>query len=140
MLRRVYKQTGFVLMVTLIFIFVMTFIIITGSENMILQYKMQSNMLNEMRVFAYAEFGLQKMIFTLQHKSLFLPSSSISLITSKKIISIDSCGNKTIDLHAVASNALSTVILNSRAIFAKVPPEVHCKILPAYRCVWWKKE
>ena len=129
---------GFVLMVVLIFLFVMTLISVTDARDIILQNKMESMMQNRMLVFARAELGMQQMIFYLQKKSMTLPDSPIALSASKKLIDIDRCGNKTIDMTSIAQMGLSTVILNSRGIFAKVPREKDCKKFPRYRSLWWR--
>ncbi|MCX7124757.1 MAG: pilus assembly PilX N-terminal domain-containing protein [Gammaproteobacteria bacterium] len=133
------NERGFVLMITLLFIFVLTLLAISGSQDIILENKMQNNMQQELAVFAYAELGMQQQVLQLQGESMTLPNSSISLKTTSKIIDTDSCDNQTIDIQSIAQNSISTVVLNSRAIFAKVPRDKGCKKIPAYRVVWWSE-
>lgn len=133
------NERGFVLMITLLFIFVLTLLAISGSQDIILENKMQNNMQQELAVFAYAELGMQQQVLQLQGESMTLPNSSISLKTTSKIIDADSCNNQTIDIQSIAQNSISTVVLNNRTIFAKVPRDKGCKKIPAYRVVWWSE-
>jgi len=130
-------HNGFVLMITLIFIFVMTILIIAGSQDIILENKMQNNSQQFLLVFDRAEWGMEQKILALQGHAMTLPDSSVSLRVNAKTIETDDCDNKMIDIQSNAKNSFSRVVLNSRGIFAKVPREKNCKKVPAYRMLWW---
>jgi Tfp pilus assembly protein PilX len=130
-------QPGFVLIITLLFILVLTILAISGGQHIILENKMQSNVQQTSAVFARAELGMAQKVLLLQGKSMTLPDSPISLKVTSTVIDIDDCDNQTIDMQSKASNHFSTVVLNSRDIFAKVPHEKNCKKIPAHRVLWW---
>jgi len=129
---------GFILFIVLLFLFVLTLLAVSGGEDIILDNKMQHNMQNDFSVFTRAQFGLQQEILALQGKSMSLPDSPISLNVTEKTMATDKCGNQTIDIQSTARNSFSTVILNSRTIFAKVPRVKKCKKIPKFQIVWWQ--
>ncbi|MCX7120910.1 MAG: hypothetical protein NTZ67_03945 [Gammaproteobacteria bacterium] len=131
------SDNGFVLMITLLFIFVMTVILIAGTQDIILENKMQNSTQESAQLFSRAELGVQQKILALEGVSISLPDSAIALQVKAKIIDTDDCDNQTIDIRSVAKNSFSHVVLNSRGIFAKVPREKHCKNRPAYHVLWW---
>lgn len=133
------KTHGFILMMTLIFLFVLTLIAVSGNNDIILQNKMQSDAAIQGQVFAQAELGLQKKIFQLIGKSFSLPNSPIKLHVLTKKINVDACGNKTINISSVATYLFSTVNLNTLVRFAKVPRERYCKKVKAYQILWWRE-
>ena len=134
------QHDGYVLFVTLLFLFILTLIVVSGSQDLILENKMQSNMQNQLAVFSRAELGLRQAILAQEGDSISLPDSSIALTVTTNTISVDDCGNQTIDFQAIAKNAISTVVLNSRDIFAKVPRQKRCRKIPAHHNVWWNSE
>lgn len=131
-------MSGFTLMITLLFIFVFTILAVAGSQSIIIENKMQNNMQQELAVFARAELGLQQEILRLQGQAITLPDSDITLKTTTTLIDVDDCDNQTMDIQSIAYNHFSTIILNTRTIFAKVPREKHCKKIPLHHIVWWK--
>ena len=133
------KQHGFILFIVLLFLFVLTLIAVSGSQDIILENKMQNNMQNTSLVFARAELGLQQAVLAIEGDPISLPDSPISLNVTTKLISTDDCDNQTIDIYSTAKDTLSTVVLNSRNIFAKVPREKGCKKIPAHQILWWRE-
>lgn len=132
------RQTGFVLFIVLIFLFVLTFITISSSQDIILENKMQNNMENSFAVFSRAELGMQQAVLAQEGDSIVLPDSPISLNVTTKLIAKDACDNKIIDIQSIAKNNVSTVVLNSRNIFAKVPRQTGCKKITKHQTLWWK--
>ena len=132
------KQHGFILFIVLLFLFVLTLIAVSGSQDIILENKMQNNMQNTSLVFARAELGLQQAVLAIEGDPISLPDSPISLNVTTKLISMDDCDNQTIDIYSTAKDTLSTVVLNSRNIFAKVPREKGCKKIPVHQTLWWE--
>jgi Tfp pilus assembly protein PilX len=130
---------GFVLFIVLLFLFVLTVLVVSGSQNIILNHKMQNNTYDHFEVFTEAEFGWQQAVLALQGQTITLPDSPILLTVTTKIVSTDPCGNQTIDIQSVAKDTLSKVILNSRDIFARVPREKGCQKIPAHHILWWKE-
>ena len=124
-------------MITLLFIFVMTILMIAGSQDIILENKMQNNTWQASLLFERAELGLEQKILSLEGRAMTLSHSSILLQVKAKIIKMDDCDNKTIDIQSTAKNSFSQLVLNSRAIFAKVPREKNCKKVPVYGMIWW---
>src|SRR3990167_7288857 len=114
----VHSESGFVLFIVLLFLFVLTLIAVSGSQDIILENKMQNNMQNTSLVFARAELGLQQAVLAIEGDPISLPDSPISLNVTTKIINTDDCDNQTIDIYSTAKDTLSTVVLNSRNIFA----------------------
>lgn len=133
------QQNGFILFITLLFLFVLTLFAIAGSQDIILENKMQSNGQNHFAVFARAELGLEQAVLLLEGNPITLPDSSISLTVTTTAVATDDCGNQTIDIQSTAKNNVSTVVLNSRNIFAKVPRQKGCKKIPLHQIVWWKE-
>ena len=134
------RKGGFVLLIVLIFIFVITLLAVTSSENVILENKMQINYQKKSEVEVRAEQGLEQMVLATQGQSITLPTDEITLNTSHKIISIDTCGNQTIAFESTAQNTFAKVVLNSLDIFAKVPHEKGCAVIPTHQIIGWKME
>ena len=132
------NQNGSTLIITLIFLFVLTLLAVSDSQDVIVNNKMQSAMQQDFLVFARAESGMQQMVFALQGISFELPDSPITLHTTAKQIKIDRCGNQTITIQSIAQDNHDKVVLNSLDIFAKVPKRKKCKKIPAHQVVWWK--
>jgi Tfp pilus assembly protein PilX len=139
MLRVGMQNNGFVLFVVLIFLFVLTIISISGSQHLILENKMQHNLNDHAKVFSRAELGLQQAIFAIEGNTFSIPDSTILLKVKTKMISIDACGNQTINIKSIAKDAFSTVILNSLDIFGRVPRSKGCKKILLHRVIWWKE-
>ena len=139
MLRGAMHCNGFVLFITLIFLFVLTLIAISGSQDIILENKMQNAMQNNALVFSRAELGMQQAVLAIEGDPIVLPDSPISLNVLTKIISTDDCGNQTIDIQSTAKNLFSRVVLNSRNIFAKVPRQKGCKKIAKHQILWWRE-
>lgn len=134
------KQQGTILLMTLLFLFILTWIVARDANDAILESKMQNNMTNYAAVFRRAEEGMQKMVLTQEGKKINLPSSSIALSLSSTVISTDTCGNATIHIQSIAKNNGTTVVLNSLNIFAKVPRQKGCKKIPEHHIIYWKDD
>ena len=130
---------GYIIITTLIFLFVITLLVVSAADNIILNNKMQSNMQQYTAVFARAELGLQQTVLAFEGESINLPNSPITLQTSRSIVKIDACGNQTVDFQSIAHNAFSTVVLKCQDIFAKVPTAKNCEKIPPYQVVWWSE-
>lgn len=139
MLREGMPESGFVLFIILLFLFVLTLLVVSGSQNMILENKMQDNMKEHALVLARSEWGLQQVVFAYEDDPISLPDSPIQLKVRTKIILTDGCGNQTIDIRSTAHDHSSTVILNSRDIFAREPKLSGCKKIPAHQVIWWNE-
>lgn len=133
------SQNGFVLLMVLLFLFVLTLLAVSGSQHIILENKMQNNLSNHALVFARAELGMQQAVLEIEGHPMSLPASSIQLKVRTKIMSTDDCDNPSIDIQSIAKNGFSTVVLNSRDLFAKAPKLSGCKKIPKYQVVWWKE-
>ncbi|OGT42540.1 MAG: hypothetical protein A3F13_05110 [Gammaproteobacteria bacterium RIFCSPHIGHO2_12_FULL_40_19] len=133
------KQAGFVLFITLIFIFVLTLIVISGSQTMILDTQMQNNSRHDFQVYVRAYVGMQFVAHRLEGDPITLPDSALSLNTTVKNVQTDQCGNQTVEIQSIAQDRFSKVILNSRDIFAKVPREKGCKEMPLHQRIWWQE-
>lgn len=133
------KQHGFVLFITLLFIFVLTLMVMSGGQIMILDTKMQNNTRHDFQVYVRAYNGMESIVHALEGDPIALPDSSISLNTTVKNIQTDACHNQTVDIQSMAQDQFSTVILNSRDIFAKVPREKGCEKIPIHQRVWWQE-
>ena len=132
------NNNGAVLIIVLVLLFVLTVMMVSNSQDVIANQKMQNAMQHDFAVFLRAKAGMQQAILLLQGESVDLPDSSIALQTSVKKIKTDRCGNQTVEIISVAQDDRDKVILNSRDIFAKVPHEKHCHNVPLHRCLWWK--
>lgn len=132
------NQNGSVLVLVLIFVFVLTAIVVSDCQNLIVNQKMQHVIQHDFIVFLRAEAGMQQTIFALQGKSVQLADSKITLKTQVKTITIDQCGNQTVEIESIAEDDFDKVVLNSRDIFARVPIKKHCPTIPLHRCLWWR--
>lgn len=132
------NNNGAILIIVLIFLFVLTLILVSNSQDVIVNQKMQNAMRHDDAVFLRAEAGMRQVILSLQGESVDLPDSPISLQTSFKKIKVDRCGNQTGEIMSVAQDEREKVILNSRDIFARVPVAKHCQKMPVHRCLWWR--
>lgn len=133
------KQNGFVLFITLLFIFVLTLLVMSGSQIMVLNTKMQNNTRHDFQVYAMAQFGMQSVVCALEGNPIALPDSSISLNTTVKNIQVDDCDNQTVDIQSTAQDQFSKVVLISRDIFAKVPRKKGCVKIPIHQRIWWEE-
>lgn len=132
------NNNGAILIIVLIFLFVLTVMMVSNSQDVIANQKMQNAMQHDDAVFLRAEAGMQQTILSVQGESVDLPDSPISLQTSFKKIKVDRCGNQTGKIMSIAQDEREKVILNSRDIFARVPVAKHCRKIPAHQCVWWR--
>ena len=132
------KAGGSILIITLIFVFVLTLLVVSGNQNSIIENKMQNNSSQLSSVFARADLGMQQAILQLENKSILLPDSPISLTVNKKIIDVDACDNQTLAFQSIAQRFNLRVVLNSVVIFAKVPHKTHCRKIPLVRVIGWK--
>lgn len=132
------NKNGAVLIIVLIFLFVLTMMMVSNSQDVIVNQKTQNAMQHDSAVFLRAEAGIQQAILSLQGESVDLADSPISVETSMKKIKVDRCGNQTVEIMSVAHDNQEKVILNSRDIFARVPVAKHCQKIPAHRCLWWR--
>ena len=131
------KNKGSVLILTLLFLFIFTLIMVSDSQDVIINNKMQSAMQHDFAVFERAESGMRQMVLVLQGLSITLPNSTISLKTTAKLIKTDKCGNQTLIIQSIAHDQYDQVILNSRDIFAKVPKHRKCKKILEHQVLWW---
>ena len=130
---------GYILITTLIVLFVLTLLVVGSSESGIMNQKMQNGWGQYNQVVERAEWGLAQLVAGFQGRSFTLPDSSILLTTSYTVLNTDDCGNQTVDLQSTAKNAFSTVILNSRDIFARVPTRKGCNSIPEHQIIWWRE-
>lgn len=133
------NQRGMILVMVLIFLFVLTFISVNDSDDVIINHKMQSAMQNNFLVFMRAQSGMKQMVLAMEGITMTLPDSSIQLKTNATVVKTDHCGNQTIAITSIAKNSFSKVVLNSIDIFAKVPKKRKCKKIPAHQVLWWKQ-
>lgn len=131
------SQAGFILIIVLVFLFVITLFSVSGSEKIIMDYKMQAQMQRELKLFLRAEAGRRQVIFQLKGQPIALPDSPVMLKTVVKNVSTDACGNETVAIQSTASFSTDRVILNSEDIFAKVPTALGCRTIPLHQCLWW---
>lgn len=134
------KTRGFVLIIVLFFLFVMTYVALSGAETIILSNKMQASTQQESALFYRALAGLKQMISVEEGVPVTLPYSSIDLKTSQKMLSQDHCGNQTVTMQSIAQRGNDSVILNSEDIFAKVPMIAGCPPLLRHRRLWLSEE
>lgn len=127
---------GTILMTVLVVLSVLSFLVSTALQSVIMSLKMQNNWVEYNAVFARAELGLMQLRAQFQEQTLLLPYSSIVLKTDFKGVQIDVCGNKTVDFTATAVNPFSRVTLNSRDIFARVPRLKNCNAIPMHQVIW----
>lgn len=132
-------ENGYILMTTLVVLFVLMLLITASTTSEVLNQKMQNNWVAYQSVFTEAEQGLMARIFQHEGKAFVIPASSITLKTNDQLISVDACGNQTMDLFSTAQNTFSTVTLNSRVIFARVPTLQNCMAVPLHQIMWWRK-
>lgn len=132
------KERGAILIVTLIFLFILTLIVVSDTTDFILNTKMQSAMQNHFLMFARAEAGVQEMVSAIMGAPITLPDSSISLNATAKIIKTDHCGNQIIFIQSIAQNHEKKIILNSLHIFARVPKLQECEQIAAHQIIWWE--
>lgn len=133
------KQNGFVLFIALLFIFVLTLIVVSDTQTMILDRKMLNNARHDFQVYTVAQWGIQSVVYALEGDPIVLPDSMIVLNTTVKNIQTDLCDNQTVEIQAIAEDQLSKIVLNSRDIFAKVPREKGCKEIPIHQRIWWQE-
>lgn len=131
------NENGAVLIIVLVFLFVLTVMMVSNSQDVIANQKMQNAMQHDDAIFLRAEAGMQQVILSLQGESVDLPDSPIALQTSVKKIKTDRCENQTVEITSIAQDDRDKVILNSRDIFAKVPVAKHCHKIPIYQCLWF---
>ena len=134
------REQGYILLLTLIFLSVLLLLVMNASDNSILNRKMQTNSDHASSVFNRAQLGLMQMIMDHAGESISLPDASITLTTSETLVQTDACGNQTVDLQATADDGISTVVLNTRDIFAKVPREKNCAKIPWHQIIWWRAQ
>lgn len=131
------SQQGFILIVVLIFLFVITLLAVSSSAHIIMDYKMQTQMQRKLVLFLRAEAGMQQVVLSEMGQTIVLPDSPISLKTSQKNINTDACGNTTVEIQSIAQSGNNHVMLNSEDIFAKVPSAPGCMTVPKHQCVWY---
>ena len=134
------KTRGFVLIIVLFFLFVMTCVVLSGAESIIISDKVQASMQQESALFYRALAGLQQMIGAEEGVMITLPHSPIDLKTSLTKLNQDNCGNQTVLMQSIAQLGNDTVILNSEDIFAKVPKIAQCPSLPRHQCLWLSEQ
>jgi Tfp pilus assembly protein PilX len=132
------NSNGAVLISVLVFLFVLTLMMVSNSQDVIINQKMQNAMRHDFAVFLRAEAGMQQAILSLQGESVDLPDSPIVLRTTVQKIKIDRCGNQIVEILSIAQDDHDKVMLNSRDIFARVPVAKHCQKIPVHRCLWWR--
>ncbi len=131
------NKNGAVLIIVLVFLFVLTVMMVSNSQDVIVNQKMQTAMQHDVAVFLQAEAGMQQTILSMEGETVDLPDSPISLRTSVKKIKVDRCGNQTVEIKSIAQDNHEKVILNSRDIFARVPVAKHCHTIPMHQCLWF---
>ena len=133
------KQNGFVLFIALLFIFIVTLIVMSDTQTMILDKKILNSVHHEFQVYTVAQWGIQSAVHALEGDPIVLPDSSIVLNTTVKNIKTDLCDNQTVEIQVIAQDQFSKVVLNSRDIFAKVPREKGCQKIPIHQRIGWQE-
>lgn len=132
------KNSGSTLIITLIFLFILTVMVASDTADLIINTKMQSAMQQYFLIFARAEAGVQEMVSAIMGTPIDLPDSPISLNATAKIIKTDHCGNQTVLIQSIAQSREKKIILNSLHIFARVPKLKKCKKIVAHQVIWWE--
>lgn len=132
------KENGFILLVTLIFIFVITLIVMSGSEDIVLDEKMQNHFYRNFQLFLTAEWSVAEARSHFTGHPVAAPYSPFTVDTEPHLIQTDECGNQLVEMQTTASDAQSTVLLNSQDIFARVPIEKGCPVIPVHQTIWWQ--
>lgn len=138
-IRNQYKQSGYVLMITLIFVLVLSLLVVAMTEATITAIKSETGMQQYQQLFYRAESGVLQMEQRLLGRYISLPSSSIALQTDVEHVDIDSCGNKIVDIVAMATWRSERFVLRSREIFARVPLAKKCRKIPLQKRLWWEE-
>ena len=133
-----YRQFGSILIVTLLMVLVLSLLTMAASSDAILENKMKSGVRDDYLVTSVAENSLQKAVLSHEGVDIQLPDSSVTVSTQETNVKTDRCDNQTIDFLVTAQDDFSTVVLNSRDTFAKVPKEKNCAKVPIHRRIWWK--
>lgn len=134
------NQTGVILVVTLLFLFVLTLLVMDATQEMILEYKMQAAMDLREHIFKRAQAGIVQMEWMLRHQDFPLPNSPIALQTKYNLEKTDVCSNPIVSMQSVATHQHQQVILNVRDIFAKVPVQKNCKPIPPCQRLTWQEQ
>ncbi len=133
------SQSGYALFTTLVFIFVITLMIVSQSNNLITAKRSVADMQQYQQLFIRANDGVVQLEHKILGSAFDLSKTDISLQT--KIISqkTDHCGNQIIDIKSYASKGYRKLILRVRDIFARVPVIKGCKPLPRFERIWWRE-
>lgn len=137
-IKKIKKWNGFILLVTLIFIFVTTLILMSSSNSVILDEKMQRDFYRNFQLFLSAEWSRAATESVLIGNSMTIPNNTFHVLTKTNLIQVDECGNQLIEMQTTATDNQSTVLLNSQDIFARVPNEKGCSAMPVHQTIWWK--
>lgn len=134
-----WMQSGYVLMITLIFVLFLSLLIVSQTDMIVISLKSEATTKQYQALFYRAESGVIQTEKHLLGKDILLPPSSIIVNTHLENVNIDSCGNKTLDIVSVAAWHLKRFVLRSREIFARVPIAKSCKKNPPIQRLWWKE-
>ncbi len=102
-----------VLIVTLLFVFVLTGLVLTSIESAVIENKLASNYKTESIVFQAAESGLKAGEAAIRGESIRLPSSQATISYQEKLLSIDPCAQKRYQVDSTARYDAITVRLFS---------------------------
>ena len=134
-------QTGYALLVTLIVVFVLTLIIVSQTDSVILGLRSVVGMKRYQQLFYCANDVLVQTEDQLLGKTSHLSTACIDFAIQQSIRitqqRVDPCGNKEIDIQASTQLHSQMLILQARDIFARVPVLKHCEALPRFQRVGW---
>ena len=120
------NQYGTVLIVTLIFLFVLTLLVSSTTEETILEAKMESLLELNQVILNTAESGVIQSECHLLNHHIELPDTFILLKTSIQLEKVDLNDNKTFLIQSLASYASHQVLLKVRDNLIKMPkPTLH---------------
>lgn len=126
------------MLVTLIFIFVITLMVMSGSDSIILDEKMQSHFYRDFQLFLTAEWDAVEAQSQFTGHPIAVPYSPFVADTQSHLIQTNQCGSQWVEMQTTASDSQSTVLLNSQDIFARVPIEKGCPVIPVHQTIWWQ--
>jgi len=122
------------------FLFVITLIIASQADSIIMALHSVSGFKNHQQLFNSANDGLICKEQQLLGKSCVLVDTTVRVHVAIVCQHKDACGNKILDLKSVATGSTGKLILQVRDIFARVTSEMNCRLLPRFQRIWWQEE
>ena len=133
------SQNGYMILLTLIFIFVMTLITISQINRVALVVKSVAALKTHELLYHYAEIGVMEVEQKMVGEYTVLPQSNIDVNMLVLNQMYDACGNKIVTIKSIVNGYHQKLILQVRDIFARVPIAKGCKQLPRIQRVWWRE-